>query len=107
MITPETMLIVAGAAFLLFGGKKLPELGRSLGHGIREFRSGTQGLKDELEGTLKSEQTVAAPAPLPTVSVARAQADSPVVLPSNPVTHVIQLGEPVSSASAERSERRS
>ena len=34
MITPETMLIVAGAAFLLFGGKKLPELGRSLGHGV-------------------------------------------------------------------------
>lgn len=57
MITPETMLIVAGAAFLLFGGKKLPELGRSLGHGIREFKNGTQGLKDELNASLVPEST--------------------------------------------------
>ena len=52
MLTPETMLIVAGAAFLLFGGKKLPELGRSLGHGIREFKAGAQGLKNELEAQI-------------------------------------------------------
>ena len=85
MLTPETMLIVAGAAFLLFGGKKLPELGRSLGHGIREFKNGTQGLKDELNAGLNSEptQTSAQSSALPSVSV-----DSPlqtILAPSTPI----------------------
>ena len=35
-----------------------PDLGRSLGNGIREFRKGTQGLKAELDGTLKTEETL-------------------------------------------------
>jgi len=54
-------------ALLVFGPKKLPDLGRSLGNGIREFRKGTQGLKDELEGSLKA-QDVPAPVVVPVVS---------------------------------------
>ena len=34
---------------LLFGGKKLPELAKSLGKGIREFKQASQGIADELE----------------------------------------------------------
>ncbi len=60
---PEIMIILV-VALLVFGPKKLPDLGRSLGNGIREFRKGTQGLKAELEGsmniggTLKTEETL-------------------------------------------------
>jgi len=94
MITPETMLIVAGAAFLLFGGKKLPELGRSLGEGIREFRTGTQGLKADLENGTAPQ--VAAP-PVQTTAVGAVSAASPqaVVLPSAPVVRIVELGKPV------------
>ena len=86
MLTPETMLIVAGAAFLLFGGKKLPELGRSLGHGIREFKAGTQGLKDELNAQIAVPEIST-----PQVPQITAAAASTVILPSAPVTHVVTL----------------
>ncbi|WP_407542238.1 twin-arginine translocase TatA/TatE family subunit (plasmid) [Deinococcus radiomollis] len=94
MLTPETMLIVAGAAFLLFGGKKLPELGRSLGQGIREFKSGTQGLKDELNAQV----SVTEPS-TPKLPQVMAAAASPVILPSAPVVHVVTLntGAPAES----------
>ena len=39
---PELLLILM-VALLLFGGKKLPELGKALGEGIREFRKAFQG----------------------------------------------------------------
>lgn len=38
---------------LLFGGKKLPELARGLGKGIREFNDAKQGVKEEIENGLK------------------------------------------------------
>ena len=57
---PEIMIILV-VALLVFGPMKLPDLGRSLGNGIREFRKGTQGLKAELEGSMKAEEV---PAPL-------------------------------------------
>jgi len=90
---PEILLILV-AALLVFGPKKLPDLGRSLGNGIREFRKGTQGLKDELEGSFKEEsaapviaaanaQTILAPAaPAPVVNAA-AQVAEPVAAPVN------------------------
>jgi sec-independent protein translocase protein TatA len=45
---PE-LVIVLVIALLVFGPKKLPEMGRSLGKGIREFRQATSGIKDELD----------------------------------------------------------
>jgi sec-independent protein translocase protein TatA len=42
-------------ALLLFGPKKLPELGKSLGQGLREFRKSTQEMRADLEDTLKEE----------------------------------------------------
>ena len=34
---------------ILFGGKKLPELARGLGLGIKEFKKATQEIKEEVE----------------------------------------------------------
>ncbi len=42
---PE-MIVVMGVAVLLFG-KRLPEVGRSLGKGIIEFKKGLRGIEDE------------------------------------------------------------
>jgi sec-independent protein translocase protein TatA len=44
----EITLILVGA-LLLFGAKKLPELGRSLGQGMREFRRSLSGVTEEPE----------------------------------------------------------
>ena len=40
--TPELLLIVFGIA-LLFGGKKIPEMMKGLGKGIKEFKSASNG----------------------------------------------------------------
>jgi sec-independent protein translocase protein TatA len=45
---PLEMLIVMGIAVLLFG-KRLPEVGRSLGKGIVEFRKGLSGVGEDLD----------------------------------------------------------
>jgi sec-independent protein translocase protein TatA len=37
--TPE-LIVILGIAFLVFGGKKLPEIGAGLGKGIKSFKSG-------------------------------------------------------------------
>lgn len=53
---PEIIMIV-GLALLLFGPKKLPEIGRSLGKGIREFKKGTSGLMDSLNDEVSKPST--------------------------------------------------
>jgi sec-independent protein translocase protein TatA len=43
---PLHLLILAGIVLLIFGPKRLPELGRSLGKGIREFRGSLGGAQE-------------------------------------------------------------
>ena len=45
---PMEMLIIGAIAVLLFG-KRLPEVGRSLGKGIVEFKKGVRGIEEEFE----------------------------------------------------------
>jgi len=44
LFQPWHLIIVAGLAVLLFGGKKLPELGKGLGEGFRSFKEGLKGI---------------------------------------------------------------
>lgn len=41
------LLIIGGAALLIFGPKRLPELAKSLGTGIRDFKKAMNGESDE------------------------------------------------------------
>ena len=43
LFQPMHLLIIAGLALLIFGPKKLPELGKGLGDGIRGFKSAMSG----------------------------------------------------------------
>ena len=43
-------IVVVLVVVLLFGGKKIPELAKGLGKGIKEFKSASKELKDEDEG---------------------------------------------------------
>src|SRR4051812_954655 len=59
------LLILVILGVLLFG-RKLPEVGRSLGKGIVEFKKGLKGLEDEVEGSAtaaKVETPIEAPRP--------------------------------------------
>lgn len=40
------LLLIGGIALLLFGGKKLPEMMRGLGQGVREFKKGVNDAKE-------------------------------------------------------------
>lgn len=48
LLTPPHLMLIAVIALVLFGGKKLPELGKGLGEGLRGFKVGIKGLADEL-----------------------------------------------------------
>jgi sec-independent protein translocase protein TatA len=50
--TTELMVILA-VAFLIFGGKKLPELGAGLGEGIKSFK---EGLKETDSKTIENKE---------------------------------------------------
>lgn len=43
LFQPMHLLIIAGIALLVFGPKKLPELGKGLGDGIRGFKAAING----------------------------------------------------------------
>ncbi len=70
---PE-LIIIFVIALIVFGPRKLPELGRSLGRGIAEFKRATSELQSTLEQEVKAEErreaakvTPAAPAASPAV----------------------------------------
>lgn len=44
------------AIVILFGGKKIPELARGLGKGIREFNDAKTGIKNEIETGIKDKE---------------------------------------------------
>jgi len=56
---PQELIIVLFIVILLFGAKKLPELAKGLGKGIREFKSATNGeYDDDDEKTVKTVKKV-------------------------------------------------
>ena len=46
--TPEIVLIVL-VVLLLFGGKKIPELMKGIGKGVKNFKDGVKGLEDDIK----------------------------------------------------------
>jgi sec-independent protein translocase protein TatA len=58
------LIIILVVALLIFGPKRLPEIGRSLGRGMREFKDSVTGKDDKLEipdsNSEKPEPTAAA-----------------------------------------------
>ena len=74
MIGTTELVLIGGLALLLFGGKKLPEMMRGLGQGVKEFKKGMKDssepekkendnhsssnpIEDQLDDTVKEEQS--------------------------------------------------
>ena len=50
------IIVIGGIALLIFGGKKLPELMRGLGKGVKEFKDGMNEVKEEDNNEQPQEQ---------------------------------------------------
>ncbi len=59
---PFELMIIGVIALLLFG-KRLPEVARSLGKGIVEFKKGVRGIEDEVNDTVHRRETTRRPEP--------------------------------------------
>ena len=58
LFQPMHLLVIAGIALLIFGPKKLPELGKGLGDGIRGFKSAMSGEQKSPETNEKKEEHI-------------------------------------------------
>lgn len=52
------ILLILLVILIFFGAKKIPELARGLGRGIREFKDATKEIKDELENGVNEKPKV-------------------------------------------------
>lgn len=55
MIGMQEILIIALIVLLLFGGRKIPELMKGLGKGVRSFKDGMNGVDNDKESAQKNE----------------------------------------------------
>ena len=46
---PWEIVLIFVVLLLVFGGKKLPELARGLGQGLKEFKKATKDIKEEID----------------------------------------------------------
>lgn len=53
----QEVLVILFLLLLLFGAKRLPELGQSLGKGIREFKRGVREIQDDVDQETRKAKT--------------------------------------------------
>jgi sec-independent protein translocase protein TatA len=87
MLSPWHILLIGIVALLLFGNR-LPEVGRSLGRGIAEFKKGLREMQDELDR--KDDDKDGSPPP----RLRSPEDTEPSVRPEDPPEH--QHAEPAS-----------
>ena len=57
LLQPWHLIVLAVVAFLLFGAKRLPELGKGLGEGLKGFREGIKGVTEPTTPASTTQQT--------------------------------------------------
>jgi sec-independent protein translocase protein TatA len=74
LLQPWHLVVLGVVAFLLFGAKRLPELGKGLGEGLKGFKEGIKGVTDPTP----------APPPPPVVQQQSVAPQPPVSAPAEP-----------------------
>ena len=110
---PE-MIFIFLLALLLFGPKKLPQIGRELGKALNEFRRASNEFKNQLETEIaqveaaEQEKAVSAPAPAELIGRTRTAADpadqgevEPRILPPSEPGFATTIGQAVESEQLE------
>jgi sec-independent protein translocase protein TatA len=67
------VILIAFVVLLLFGGKKIPELMRGLGKGIREFKDEKDNVQREIEDHVNEDKKTTATTTTPTTTAAAKQ----------------------------------
>jgi sec-independent protein translocase protein TatA len=86
IVQPTHLLFILVVALLVLGPKRLPEVGRSLGKGIRDFRGAMAGIEEHTTGLFNDD-----PAPTPTQS---SQALPTAMAAPEPVVQAAVSSEP-------------
>ena len=90
LLQPWHLVVLGVVAFLLFGAKRLPELGKGLGEGLKGFKEGIKGVSDPAPPPPAVQQQAAAPPPPP----APTRIASALIAPSAPAAPVIVTVSP-------------
>ena len=93
---PELVIIMV-IALIIFGPRKLPELGRSLGKSIGEFKKASNELKSTLEDEIRVEEQKEQRAKVEAEQASAITAASPVTATPSPVASPPQTEEPTVS----------
>ncbi len=64
LFQPTHLLILGVVVFLLFGAKRLPEMGKGLGEGLKGFKEGLKGVQDAPAPPPVQQQQAVAPQPV-------------------------------------------
>src|SRR5438094_571872 len=99
---PE-LIIIFVIALIIFGPRKLPELGRTLGKSLAEFKRATNELKSTLEDEIRLEEqqlqraeTKAATQTTAAATTTAAAAPAPAPTVATPAAPIVPAEEPVS-----------
>ena len=90
---PE-MVVIAVIALIIFGPRKLPELGKSLGKSIAEFKRASNELKNTLEDEIRTEelQDARKTAQIPPTASMAPTTPAPAVTPEGETTPRVDTG---------------
>jgi sec-independent protein translocase protein TatA len=99
---PMQWTFVAVFALLIFGGRRLPEMGRSLGRGIVEFKKGLSGIGDDVEQAVKKAELPNDRPALPSGYKFDPYTGKPIAQPQGPepMRYDPYTGKPLSEQSA-------
>jgi sec-independent protein translocase protein TatA len=105
-IGPVEIIIVVVILLLVFGTKRLPEAGRNLGKGMREFKDSVTGKDSDDDNQLSASNTVQtsgqAPAPPEQAAAVQEPPPTPAAAPAPP-PEAEPAAEPETARSGERS----
>jgi len=72
------VILILGVVLLLFGGKKIPELMRGLGRGIREFKDAKDNVQREIEDHVNDDRRTTSTTSTPPSSTKQVSSDTSI-----------------------------
>jgi sec-independent protein translocase protein TatA len=91
MIGGWEMVVILAVILMLFGARKLPELAKGLGQGIKEFKKATREVTDEVTNAMDD---------TPPPAARRLPANNPTTIETTPVQPQVQTAQTVPQAPA-------
>ncbi len=95
---PLEIALIFLVILLVFGAKRIPEIARGLGKGIREFRDASKDIKKELTITDTPQQQIRPPAQQPMQATPPAEQQAPASAPQAPTETPSEADPPAEGA---------